>query len=47
MAAKDIQSHRFMGYGTLNNIRTPIQRLIFINGIAEDVFDVEHTWPQG
>ena len=46
MAAKDIQSHQFMGYGMLDNARTPVQRLIFINGTAEDVFDVEHNWPE-
>ena len=46
MAETDIQSHQFMGYGMLGNTRTPVQRLIFINGTAEDVFDVEHNWPE-
>ena len=42
--AKEITSAQLMGYGVLDNVRTPIVRLFYKNGTAEDVFDVWHNW---
>lgn len=41
---EEITSTQLMGYGVLNDIETPIVRLIYKNGQAEDVFDVAHRW---
>ena len=42
--AEEITSTQLMGYGVLDNVRTPIVRLFYKNGTAEDVFDVWHNW---
>ena len=42
--AKEITSAQLMGYGGLNGVQTPIVRLFYKNGAAEDVFDVWHNW---
>ena len=42
--AEEITSAQLMGYGVLENSRTPIVRLFYKNGMAEDVFDVWHNW---
>ena len=42
--AEEITSAQLMGYGVLDNVRTPIVRLFYKNGTVEDVFDVWHNW---
>ena len=42
--ASDVVSAQLMGYGVLDNVRTPVVRLIYENGQAEDVYDTGHTW---
>jgi hypothetical protein len=39
-----VTSSQQMGYGVLDNSRTPVVRLFYENGQAEDVFDVGHVW---
>jgi hypothetical protein len=39
-----ITSAQFMGYGVLDEVQTPVVRLFYENGLAEDVFDVGHRW---
>lgn len=41
---EEITSAQLMGYGVLDDVRTPIVRLFYQNGTAEDVFDVWHNW---
>lgn len=41
---EEITSAQQMGYGVLDNNKTPIVRLIYRNGQAEDVFDVAYRW---
>lgn len=41
---QEITSTQLMGYGTLDNTRVPVVRLIYKNGLTEDVFDVWHHW---
>ena len=42
--AEEITPAQLMGYGVLDNVRTPIVRLFYKNGTVEDVFDVWHNW---
>ena len=39
-----VTSSQQMGYGVLDNVQTPVVRLFYENGQAEDVFDVGHVW---
>ena len=41
---EEITSTQLMGYGSLDGVHTPIVRLFYKNGAAEDVFDVWHNW---
>ena len=40
----NIASAQFMGYGVLDDVQTPIMRLILTNGSAIDVFDADGIW---
>lgn len=42
--AEEITSAQLMGYGSLDEVQTPIVRLFYKNGTVEDVFDVWHNW---
>lgn len=42
--AEEITSAQLMGYGSLDEVQTPIIRLFYKNGTVEDVFDVWHNW---
>lgn len=42
----DITSHQYIGDGVLSNVKTPIQRLTFDNGLSMDVFDVDRYWTE-
>ena len=44
MDPESVTSAQFMGYGVLDEVQTPVMRLFYENGQAEDVFDVGHVW---
>lgn len=39
-----VTSSQMMGYGELDGTSSPVVRLIYENGMTEDVFDVGHAW---
>lgn len=39
-----VTSAQPLGYGVLDDVQTPVVRLFYENGQAEDVFDVGRIW---